>query len=97
MIPCLKRGFRFKLGGGNTLTTHTSFRAGCAFLIGLSFAVGVIGPPFRAAAMDSRLAAWYPLDADAADHSGNGHHGAVVDTVVFSQLGAIPATGWVHD
>ncbi|BDS07966.1 hypothetical protein NT6N_30060 [Oceaniferula spumae] len=35
------------------------------------------------------LVAWYPLDSDALDASGNGHHGAVVGgTVNFGQAGA---------
>jgi hypothetical protein len=40
------------------------------------------------------LVAWYPLDADASDASGNGHNGAVVGgTVNFDQAGANGATG----
>ncbi len=40
------------------------------------------------------LVAWYPLDTDASDASGNGHHGAVVGgTVNFSQTGANGNTG----
>ena len=40
------------------------------------------------------LVAWYPLDTDASDASGNGHNGAVVGgTVNFGQAGANGATG----
>ena len=40
------------------------------------------------------LVAWYPLDTDASDASGNGHDGSVVGgTVNFGQAGANGATG----
>jgi len=40
------------------------------------------------------LVAWYPLDGDASDASGNGYNGAVVGTgVSFGQAGANGATG----
>lgn len=40
------------------------------------------------------LVAWYPLDTDASDASGNGHNGSVVGgTVNFGQAGANGATG----
>ena len=40
------------------------------------------------------LVAWYPLDTDASDASGNGHNGAVVGgTVDFGQAGANGSTG----
>ena len=40
------------------------------------------------------LVAWYPLDTDGSDASGNGHHGTVVGgTVDFGQAGANGATG----
>ena len=40
------------------------------------------------------LVAWYPLDGDANDASGNGHNGAVVGSgVTFGQGGANGATG----
>ena len=39
--------------------------------------------------------AWWPLDNDANDASGNGHHGSVVGgTVNFGQAGANAATGF---
>ena len=39
--------------------------------------------------------AWWPLDGDALDYSGNGHHGAVVGgTVNFGQTGANGSTGF---
>jgi len=44
-------------------------------------------------ASDGALVAWYPLDTDASDASGNGHHGSVVGgTVNFGQAGANGAT-----
>ena len=47
-------------------------------------------PGFASAA----LVAWYPLDGDANDASGNGHNGAVVGSgVTFGQGGANGATG----
>ncbi len=40
------------------------------------------------------LVAWYPLDTDALDASGNGHNGSVVGgTVNFGQAGANGSTG----
>lgn len=40
------------------------------------------------------LVAWYPLDTDASDASGNGHNGSVAGgTVNFGQAGANGATG----
>ena len=40
------------------------------------------------------LVAWYPLDNDGSDASGNGHDGSVVGgTVNFGQAGANAATG----
>ena len=40
------------------------------------------------------LVAWYPLDGDASDASGNGHDGSVVGTdVTFGQAGANGSTG----
>ena len=40
------------------------------------------------------LVAWYPLDTDGSDASGNGHNGSVVGgTVNFGQAGANGATG----
>ncbi|MDA0811072.1 MAG: LamG domain-containing protein [Verrucomicrobia bacterium] len=44
------------------------------------------------------LVAWYPLDTDANDASGNGHNGAVVGgTVAFGQAGANAGTGLSAD
>ena len=33
-------------------------------------------------AANAALVAWYPLDTDAMDASGNGHHGALVGTAL---------------
>jgi hypothetical protein len=47
-----------------------------------------------AAVAQGGVVAWYPLDVDANDASGNGHHGAVVGgTVNFGQPGANANTG----
>jgi hypothetical protein len=39
------------------------------------------------------LAAWWPLDSDAFDASGNDHHGTAIGSVVFDLPGANDATG----
>ena len=39
------------------------------------------------------LVAWWPLDTDAGDASGNGYHGIVVNSVTFNETGANAATG----
>lgn len=44
------------------------------------------------------LVAWYPLDEDADDYSGNGYHGAVVGgAVAFGASGATANTGFSAD
>ena len=44
------------------------------------------------------LVAWYPLDGDASDASGNGHDGSVVgDGLTFGQAGANGSTGQSTD
>ncbi len=58
-----------------------------------AFASFALASPASAA-----LVAWYPLDNDASDASGNGHHGAVVGSgVTFGQAGANAATGQSTD
>jgi hypothetical protein len=55
------------------------------------FSILTLALPFTASAS---LVAWYPLDTDASDASGNGHNGAVVGgTVNFGQAGANASTG----
>ena len=39
------------------------------------------------------LVAWWPLDTDASDASGNGFDGTVIDPVTFGEAGANAATG----
>ena len=39
------------------------------------------------------LLAWWPLDNDAEDASGNGYHGIVVNAVTFQEAGATLSTG----
>lgn len=50
--------------------------------------------PLRAeVAFEDPLVAWWPLDTDANDATGNGFDGIVVDTVTFDEEGANAATG----
>jgi hypothetical protein len=41
----------------------------------------------------NRLIAWWPLDTDGKDASGNGHNGLATGTVAYDSTGAISATG----
>ncbi len=44
-------------------------------------------------AFTNPLLAWWPLDRDAEDASGNGYHGLVVNSIAFEAPGATLATG----
>ena len=44
-------------------------------------------------AFTNPLVAWWPLDTDASDASGNGYNGTLVNEVIFGQPGANAATG----
>lgn len=77
----------------NPLGGDGTFAAQLEIMSNDSLTPSIVVPLKAEVAFVDPLVAWWPLDTDASDASGNGFDGIVIEPVTFGEVGANAATG----